>query len=203
MGPATNAAFAHGVILYRMGKFDDAKDYFSKHLEASPHHIGSLEYRARVLRDSGDFEGALSDFQTLFKLNRSANPGHYLSVARMVAALPGGGQDTALAMLDERMEEVGVLSQLQRYAIEVERNRNNYSEAIRRLSTLDESLRATPQWKVEVAQLMLLDRRPADARPLLDIAEQQLAGLSVNGSRRDLVDKIAQARKQLEQERIW
>lgn len=202
LGPATNAAFAHGVILYRMGKLDEAVAYFSKHLDASPQDAGSLEYRARVLRDSGDFEGALRDFKALFRINRSANPGHYLSVARMITALPGGGHDTALAMLDERMEEVGVLSQLQRYAIEVEKTRSNYSEAIRRLSTLDESLRATPQWKVEVAELTLLDGRPADARPLLDIAEQQLATLSINGSTRDLADKIKQARSQLKKAEI-
>lgn len=197
MGPTSNAAFAHGVILYRLGKFDAAEDYFSKHLEKSPKHIGSLEYRARLLRDSGDFEGALRDFQALFRLNRSANPGHYLSVARMIAALPGGGHDAALAMLDERMQETGVLSQLQRYAIEVERTRKNYSEALRRLSTLDESLRATPQWKVEAAQLLILDENPEDAAPLLDIAEQQLTNLNLNSSRRDLIDQIKRARKDL------
>ncbi len=197
LGPPTNAAFAHGIILYRLGKFDAARDYLSKHLEASPKHIGSLEYRARLLRDSGDFEGALRDFKALFKLNPSANPGHYLSVARMIAALPGGGQDTALAMLDERMQEVGVLSQLQRYAIEVERNRKNYPGAIHRLSTLDESLRATPGWKVEVAELSILDGRPDEARPLLDVAGQQLATVSVTSSTQVLIDKIEQARLQL------
>jgi tetratricopeptide (TPR) repeat protein len=199
LGPPTNAAFAHGIVLYRLGEFDGAKDYFSQHLEASPRHLGSLEYRARLLRDSGDFEGALRDFEALFRLNPTANPGHYLSVARMIAALPSGGQDRALAMLDERMEQVGVLSQLQRHAIEVERSRKNYGEAIRRLSTLDESLRATPQWKVEVAELSILNGRLDEARPLLDVAAQQLATLSVTGSRQALVEKINLARKQLDE----
>ena len=196
LGPAVNTAYARGIVLYRMAEFVEARSSFDEYLAAYPDHRGSLEYRARLLRDSGDFEAAIKDYEHLFRINPSANPGHYLSVARMMATLPGAGDDAALALLDEKMAQSGVLSQLQRYAIELERNRGNYQAAITRLGTLDEALRATPQWQVEVAELTILDGEFAQAQPLLDVAEQQLGSLRTNGARIELQAKIDSLRVQ-------
>jgi tetratricopeptide (TPR) repeat protein len=194
LGPAVNTAYAKGIILYRMSEFATARSSFNEYLAAFPNHVGSLEYRARLLRDSGEFEAAIKDYKHLFRINPSANPGHYLSTARMMVTLSDGGDDAALALLDEKMAQSGVLSQLQRYAVELERNRGNYQAAITRMGTLDEALRATPQWQVEVAELTILDGQFTQAQPLLDVAEQQLGNLRTNRARIDLQAKIDRLR---------
>ncbi len=66
------------------------------------------------------------------------------------------------------------ITQLQRYAIDLERQRGNYQGAITRMATLDEKLRATPQWQLEVAELLLQAGRPQEAQPYLTVAEEQL-----------------------------
>ncbi|MEH6570552.1 MAG: hypothetical protein V7709_15840, partial [Halioglobus sp.] len=56
LGPAVNTAYARGIVLYRMAEFEKARSSFDAYLAAYPEHMGSLEYRARLLRDSGEFE---------------------------------------------------------------------------------------------------------------------------------------------------
>ncbi len=88
--------------------------------------------------------------------------------------LPERGVADALALLDARLAQLGPVTPLQRYAIELERKRGNFQGAIERLAGLDQKLRATPQWQVEIAELLLLAGRPADALPYLMLAQEQL-----------------------------
>ncbi|MEH6583994.1 MAG: hypothetical protein V7754_18815 [Halioglobus sp.] len=181
-----NAAFVHGILLYRSAEFEKAKGYFDLYLAAFPRHPASLQYRARVLRDSGDYTAALLDYELLFSIRSRSDPGNYLAAAQMMAALPERGTDDALTLLDDRMKVTGVLSSLQRYAIKLEIDRQHYEAAIQRLGTLDQKLRATPQWQLEVAELYLLAGKPEQALPHLELAAGQINMLRPSTMQREL-----------------
>jgi tetratricopeptide (TPR) repeat protein len=174
VGAPLEAAFTHGVVLYQTGDFAAARPYFDRYLHAYPLDRATLEYRARLLRDTGEDRLALADYETLISLSDSLDPGYYLATARLMAGLPERGVAAALALLDARLSQHGPVTPLQRYAIELEKKRGNFQGAIERLAGLDQRLRATPQWQVEIAELLLLAGRPAEALPYLMLAQEQL-----------------------------
>ncbi len=193
LGNPSEAAFVHGILLYRSGELVAAREQFDTYLASHPGHRSALEYRARLLRDAGHYEAALADYRQLLASDPGLDPGYYLSTARILAALPEYGTDEALALLDGRMADIGPISSLQRYAIELEKQRGDYDAAIDRLVTLDPRLRATPEWQVEMAELLILAGRPGEALPLLTVAEEQLQSLRQTGSR----DKLRMALQDL------
>ena len=191
LGDPAEAAFVHGLLLYRQGQLSGARKQFDIYLQAHPGHRQSLDYRARLLRDAGEYEAALADYRQLMAMDDSLAPGYYLSAARMLAALPDHGTDEALALLDGRMEQVGPVSSLQRFAIGLESGRGNYDAAIGRMATLDEKLRGTPEWHAEMAGLQLQAGRPLNALDHIAVAEEQLARLKQTGARRRLAEELA------------
>lgn len=190
LGSPVDVAFAHGILLYRAGDFAAARVYFDRYLQAYPEHLATLEYRARLLRDSGEHAAALEDFQHIFVLNDKPDPGHYVSAAKMMMALPEHGVPGALVLLDDRMAQEGVTSQLQRYAIELELQRQNYEGAITRMASLDPALQSSPQWLVEMAQLQNSAGHKAKAREFLQTAETQLEVLRPTGARVELLQRV-------------
>jgi len=184
------AAFTHGLLFYKTGDYASAQPYFDRYLKAYPRHLGALKYRARLLRDAGQNRLALADYETLITLSDSLDPGYYVATARLMAGLPDRGTDDALALLDARMAQLGPLSALQRYAIELERNRGNFQSAIQRMADLDQRLKATPQWQVEVAELLLLAGQPDEALPYLALAQEQLKSARVTVVHRELSETV-------------
>jgi tetratricopeptide (TPR) repeat protein len=174
VGDPVAAAFTHGVVLYQAGDYASARVYFDRYLQAYPLHRATLEYRARLLRDTGENRLALADYENLITLSDSLDPGYYLATARLMAGLPERGVAQALAVLDSRMAQLGPITSLQRYAIELEKNRGNFQRAIERLASLDQKLRATPQWQVQIAELLLLAGKSEEAQPYLIVAKGQL-----------------------------
>jgi tetratricopeptide (TPR) repeat protein len=198
VGEPVEAAFTHGVLLYKTGDYPAARPYFDRYLQAYPLHRGVLEYRARLLRDLGENRQALADYEALIALSDSLDPGYYQTTARLMAGLPDRGVDEALALLDIRMAQIGPLSTLQRYAVELESNRGNYQGAIERMAGLDQRLKATPQWQVEVAELMLQDGQLEEARSYLAVAEEQLQSARRAGDRK-LLETVHLMQKQASQ----
>jgi tetratricopeptide (TPR) repeat protein len=174
LGDPLAAAYTYGVLLYRQGDNAGARPYFDRYLQAYPGEWGALGYRARLLRDLGENRLALADYEALIRLNDALDPGYYVVTARLMAGLPERGVDEALALLDQRIAQRGAVSSLQRYAVELEQQRGNYQAAIARMALLDEKLRATPQWQLEVAELLLQAGRPQEASSYLAVAQEQL-----------------------------
>ena len=174
LGDPVEAAYPHGVLWYRQGNYAAARPYFDRYLKAYPEHWSALGYRARLLRDIGESRLALADYETLIRLNDALNPGDYVAAARLMASLPERGVNEALAVLDKRVAQRGPIISLQRYAIDMETQRGNYAAAIERMALLDEKLRATPQWQLDIAQLLLLEGRGEEALSYLTVAQEQL-----------------------------
>ncbi len=173
-GEPVLVSFDLGVLYYRMGKHAIAREYFDSYLQRFPDHPGCLEYRARLLRDLGDYEASVADFRRVFSLQERPNPGDYLAVTDMLIARGPAGIDEALAVLDEGNARLGVTPQLQQRAIALELARNRTADAVARMQTLQPELGGSPGWKVGMAELYLADGRPDQAVLLLDAAEAQL-----------------------------
>ncbi len=207
LGEAVAAAYAHGVLLYREQEYVDARLYFDRYLKAYPEHWGARNYRARLLRNIGQNPQALADYEVLMGLNDNLDPGYYIAIARLLAGQPERGVDEALTLLDNRMAQIGTISTLQRYAIELERQRGNYDSAIARLANLDAKLRATPQWQLEVAELLLEAGRTQEALPYLLVAQEQLqigrptaVNLALLKEVNQLLEAVAKAVRQVRNE---
>lgn len=191
LGNPLAVKFDLGVLHYRRGELKTAKVYFDEYLAAFPNHSACLEYRARLLRDMGDRDGAVKDFLRVFELQKNPNPGHYISVADMLEASGDGGHERALAALDSGIEKLGLAPQLQQYAIRLELARNRTDLAIQRQQTLEPALGKSPDWKVEMAELLLQNNQQDLARTLLKEASIQLDTLRKTPARQALRERIA------------
>jgi tetratricopeptide (TPR) repeat protein len=177
LGDPILVAFDQGVLQYRMGNLAEARRHLDAFLARFPGHAQALETRARVSRDAGDSAAALADFKAYFALRANAHPGDYVSAARLLASDPDEGVAPALALLDEGMARLGVVAQLQRPAIDLERRRGRNDLALARLETLEPALGRSPDWKVDRAEALLGLDRPVEARAELVAARAQLDGL--------------------------
>jgi tetratricopeptide (TPR) repeat protein len=199
LGDPVLVAFDLGVLHYRMGKLDAARRDLDRYIARFPRHAQALEYRARVRRDAGDHAGAVADFNAYFALQKQPNPGDYVSAAQMLSSLPEEGVSSALAMLDRGIARLGVIPQLQQPAIELERRRGNTAQAIARLETLEPALGDSPDWKVDMGELLLLDGRSDEARAYFDAAAAQLASQRVTAARKRVRDRLEKLQASLEE----
>lgn len=177
LGDPVLVSFDLGVLHYRMGKLAPARMYFDTFLGRFPDHAGCLEYRARLARDAGDFETAVADFNRVFDLRERPNPGDYITTAEMLRSMGPGGVVDALAVLDRGNAQIGMTPQLQRYAIELELVRERPDLALARLRALGPIVRESPEWKVEMADLLLRTGQPDQAVEMLEDASAQLESL--------------------------
>ena len=183
-------AFDLGVLHYRMNNYDNARLYFDEVLRVNPNHLQCLEYRARLLRDSGHDAAAVNDFKRVFALQEKPDPGHYISVAEILRSTGTEGVDQALAILDAGTVKLGLTPQLQRYAIELELARGKPGAAVQRLWTLQPMLGASPEWKVDMGELMFKMSEPQQAVMWIQAASMQLKALRITPARLELKERI-------------
>ena len=198
LGNPLAVAFELGVLHYRQGKFDQARGYFDRCLQHSPQHISALQYRARLLRDAGDHKASLADYKALFALQDEGDPGNYIAAAKMFAAQNDAGLLAAIDLLDQGMQQLGLIPSLQRYAIKLELRRRQAANAIARLASLKPMLGTSPDWKADMGELLLLAGNTTQARELIDAAAAQLTTLRKTPARQKLLKKIQRLRGKAE-----
>ncbi len=190
LGNPLAVAFELGVLRYRQGKFDKARVYFDRWLKNSPQHIPALEYRARLLRDAGDYQASLADYKALFALQPNSGPGNYIAAAKMLAAQSDTGLAAAIDILDQGIQRLGLTPPLQRYAIKLELQRQQTANAIARLGSLEPMLGKSPDWKTDMGELLLLTGNVAEAQDLFNTAATQLTRLRKTPARQKLLERI-------------
>jgi tetratricopeptide (TPR) repeat protein len=177
LGDPAQLLFPRGQTWYRMGQFDQALGCFDELLDRNPDDVVALAYRARILRDTGRREAAVSDFEALFRLRPKSDPGYYLSVAQLSLDVPGRGVNGALGFIDQGIANLGTLVSLQDYAIALEIQRKDYHAALLRLESLHPQLGKSPDWKVKKGKLLAAMDRKQESQQFLLQAQQQLQSL--------------------------
>lgn len=190
LGNPVNVAFALGVLHYRAKEFPYAQQYFDSYLKTFPNHPASLEYRARLLRDAGNYRASLADFELFFKVRKNPDPGYYISAAQMLSALPDKGIPAAIAMLDQGIERLGLNPQLQYFAVELEQRNKNYEQAIARMLSLQDMLGNSPKWKADLGKIKQQAGDQAAARVLFVDAKEQLITLRKTPARIELLAEL-------------
>ena len=190
LGPAVLVTFELGVLHYRMGEYEPAKQYFRAYLERFADFPPAYDYLARIAREEGDTDAAIANLEIYFRLQERPSPGLFLAAAKMLEE--NARYEQALYFLDQGLAALGVIPQLQRYAIRLELARQKPALALARLETLQQALQDSPAWKLEMAQLLLLLDRPAEARSLAVQAQQQLDTLRPTPARIALQKQAAQ-----------
>jgi len=195
LGDPLLLSFELGVLDYRTGDFAASRRHFDTCLQRFPDNAACLEYRARLARDAGDHDAAIADFRRLLALESRPNPGTYVSLAELLAARGGAGVAEALDVLDQANAKIGVTPQIQRHAIALELRLGRPERAIERMRALEPALGGSPDWKVEMAELLLAAGRRDEAGRFLHAAIEQLGGLRSTPARQALMRR---AKEQLE-----
>ena len=190
LGDPVSVAFELGVLHYRMGEYSRSRLLLGNWLAGHPGHAEALLYRARAASADGDPRAAAADYRTYLADAAAPNPGDYLAAARLLATDDGAGTGPALELLDQGMKRLGIVPQLQRYAVELEIERGDVGAALRRWRVMQPALGAGPEWKVGMAELLMRAGRPAQAAEVLQDAREQLHALKPTPSRRRLLERI-------------
>ncbi len=100
-----------------------------------------------------------------------------------------GRPEDALAVLDQGLEQLGMVPQLQRQAISLEVAAGRLPAAIARQEAMRTALRDSARWKLDTVDLLQQAGRKADASRLLQQAQAQLAAQRDTPARRALEDR--------------
>ncbi|MFK8049049.1 MAG: hypothetical protein AB8B81_11510 [Halioglobus sp.] len=190
LGDPVEADYELGLLHYRRGEYWEARSALKRYLLKYPHHEQALLYRARAARDLGLAEAARLDFINYIASAEAPHPGDVIAAAKLVAAQSETALSDALQLLDAAMSRVGNQGQLQRFAITLELQRGEVSLAVNRFKKLEPSLGSNPHWKVEMARLLLQDKRNIEASALLNEAKIQLDQLRTTPARQALTLEI-------------
>ena len=193
LGSPAIVAFERGVLYYRMGEFDRAIRYLDQYIALFPRMALAHEYRFRCNRDAGNYADAVNDLNRYFELHENPHPGNYISAATMLDEM--GKTDEALKVLDAGLDKIGLTPQLQRHAIKLELENQRPENAIRRLEVLRKPLKENPGWKVDMAELLLLVNRRAEAETLLTEAATELSELRPTPARLALIERVDRLRQ--------
>lgn len=190
LGDPRVAGFELGLFYYRREDYTRATAQFSHFLDLHPDHPETLLYRARTAQAAGHTDRALIDYRRHFQVLAQPHPGDFIAAAQLLAEPPTGNTTAALDLLDQGMARLGQQAQLQRYAIELELQRDNLSGALDRGRALQDAIGDGAQWQLEMAQLLLLAGRPEQAANLLEQARVELEALKPTPARLALLAQI-------------
>ncbi|HXV76561.1 MAG TPA: tetratricopeptide repeat protein [Candidatus Polarisedimenticolaceae bacterium] len=168
--------FCLGRLKLESGHAEEAKTALDSYLARRPEDATALATRAQASSALGNHLAAAEDYTIAIEHSRSEapKPEYFLARARELAAAGTDHLATAIAGLDEGLEQLGHPVTLQLYAIDLELERKNFDEALRRIDRVSsESVRQEP-WLVRKAAILEAAGRVAEAR---QVYQQTLASL--------------------------
>jgi tetratricopeptide (TPR) repeat protein len=192
------SGFTRAVMLYRRGDLEKSRQQLNRTLDANPNNMAALEYRARIHRDLSRTSAAIADFEALIEQQDNINPGYYLAAAKLRATDDSGVED-ALALLDQGMLRLGLIPQLQTYAVTLELRHGDTKAAISRHLSLRSLLNNSPDWKADIARLYTLHNQPELALDYYHQAQLQLSDLRPTLARQNLAIRVEAHIMQLQQ----
>ena len=197
IGKKHDVAFEFGQFYYRLGEYEKALQYIDAYIGVYPTRPAAFLLRARAASEAEQFGIASESYQTYFSLSANPQPGEYLAAARLLGSTNPDGINSALALLDRGISELGLNPQLQRYAMLLELRRDDTKSALSRWYSLKNQLGGTPEWGVTLARLLILADRVADARLAVQAAKARLTTLRQTPARKATGETIAHLMRQL------
>jgi tetratricopeptide (TPR) repeat protein len=190
LGDPRHSAYQLGVVNFRTDNYSAALACFDRYLSYQPGHSGSLRFRARLHGINQNYSAALGDYQALFERPEQTTPADYIAASELLIESPEHEIDHAIDVLDQGMVKLGVVSQLQYLAIELELNRGQYYKAIERQQSLAPNPPGNPFWQVEMGRLLLAAGEEQSANRHFLTAQQQLNELRKTPARVQLAQEL-------------
>ncbi|MBR9909776.1 MAG: hypothetical protein GYB33_05425 [Gammaproteobacteria bacterium] len=151
LGDPRQVAYVQGLLLFQSGQAAAAIEQFSDYLQSHPGALPALEARARAWQQVGEAERALGDYRQFLAGSAAPAPGQYLALAAL--AEESNKPELALALLDQGMARLGMNINLQRAAIALALSNQQWAAAIRRQQLLGETMKHSPLWQLQLAEL--------------------------------------------------
>ena len=197
LGNKGDVAFEFGQFHYRRGEYQKALAYIDTYIGAHPSHSAAFLLRARAASAAEQFHIASESYQAYFSLAANPQPGEYLASARLMASAISAGVTSALALLDEAINELGLNPQLQRYATALELRRGDTESALGRWYSLKDQLGETPEWGITLARILILADSYDEARLAVQASKARLIGLRQTPARKLAGENISRLERQL------
>lgn len=173
LGLAAQADVARGDFLSRRQQWAKALVVLDKVLAANPDHPDALLLRSKALDASGKPQAAMASYLHLAEVKPDMGIGQYRKLAQLLAQ--HRSHEQAIALLERRMAQVGVVPQLQQLAIELDTSAQRYESAIRRLHTMAAFSQSSPKWQLNLAELHWANGNRDAAAEYLAHAQQLLS----------------------------
>lgn len=173
LGLSIEARVARADFLSRRQQWRRALPVLDKVLADQPNHPGALLLKAKALEASNKPQAAMDSYLQLVQVKPDMGIGQYRKLAQLLAK--HRGHDQAIALLDQRMAQVGAVPQLQGLAIELNIVAEQYSAAIDRMNSMAVFSRSSPKWQLEMAELHWAAGQRKQAEPFLASAKKLLA----------------------------
>jgi predicted Zn-dependent protease len=147
-------------------------DRFIQHAAQNP---DGYSERGRAKRILQQWTSAAADFSTAVKLTPQPSPENF----SIWAATLEDGQDDAAALevLSQGLARLGDIASLETIALNLEENSGQFDPALKRLEGMLERPGRKEALLVRKAAILIAAGRPAAARPVLELAQSELAAL--------------------------
>ncbi len=186
--------FGRGRTLFEAGRAEEALVSLDRYLKHHPQHIRALLTRARANTALARYQSAIADYNMAISLAKQPLPEYYLERAQSWVAAGDEFYDKAIQGLDEGVALLGPVFTLQYAAIDLEIQKQRYSDALKRMNELPASIKNTPIWQLRRGDILQLAGRNQQAREAFDLALIQIHELPET---RRKVKAIADLEKQL------
>jgi len=154
--------FCRAKMLEDSGQLAAARDLLNKILSRSPKDGEAYIVRAHVFVKLGQHHLAVADFRRGLESMLEPQPEHFLQLAQSLIILDK--RDEALSALDDGNRKLGTNVILQRYALDLELERKNFSAALARLDSIIEREPRKETWFAQRGDILIASGKPEEAR---------------------------------------
>lgn len=164
-------------LLLDEGQLDAARAIVERHLALTPGDPRAHLLRAEIATRRGAVEEAVRAYDQAIAGLDPPEPDHYLARAEALASLGPQGVERALAGLDAALDRLGRVASLEQRAVELERDRGRFDDALARLDALATLSPRQERWLALRGEILLEAGRPAEALDAFGAAGVALASL--------------------------
>jgi predicted Zn-dependent protease len=157
----TTVGLVRARLLADSGRAKDAGEAYNDYLKQVPRDGVALIERARIRARLDALEAAHADYTAAISFLPEPQPEYFIERAEL--SVRRGDRDQAISGLDEGLRRLGVIVTLQSRAMELELERKNYDEALRRLETIIGLAKRPELWLEKKGQILHMAGREPEA----------------------------------------
>lgn len=153
----------------------------NQYLQHNPDVPAALALRAKISLMLGRADSATTDFAKVVELSNRVLPNMYLQWAKAQASVIPLNRQKVHQIVQWGLDKLGPLVVLQQYAIDFDRQQQDYQSALVGLEKLPQQLRQQPFWLVQKANLLEFLNKSIEAKAQFQLALDRLQEKKLSG----------------------